>query len=339
MRIWPFGRETRSETYTDALLAVLLEGAEGDADITTHGTAAEEIAVGLWGRAFASARVTPETASTAALTPEVLGQIGRDLVSCGESLWEITVQGGRVVLERATAHDVEGFKDWVYKLQFAFPSGMVLRTLPASRVVHVTYAVDSKQPWKGVGPFQKALSTLRLGDRLETRLADESGARVGSLIPVPRVDQNLQNDINVLKGKAVLVESTASGWNEGEAPKGDFTPRRLGFSPPPTIEPIRDGVGRSILAAAGVPASLLGDSTGNEAREDYRRFLHSTIQAVAKLIIGELRDKLDTPDLVLEFDELGAADIAGRARAFNSLVQGGMEVEKAAGVTGLLVME
>lgn len=40
--------------------------------------------------------------------------------------------------------------------------------------------------------------------------------------------------------------------------------------------------------------------------------------------------------VTLSFESLFASDVTGRARAFNSLVQGGMDIEQAAAVTGLL---
>ena len=134
-------------------------------------------------------------------------------------------------------------------------------------------------PWKGIGPLQQASTTRRLNSNLETRLADETSARSGYLIPVPDVTTALQGDLNKLKGKSVLVKSTADGWDQTtSAPKGDFESRRIGFNPPQTIKPLRDDVGRAILASAGVPTSLLGNSGSSDTREGYRQFLHGTIQ-------------------------------------------------------------
>ena len=341
MKIWPFSKlETRADSFTDAAVAHLLQGASGDADIQTHTTAAEEICAGLWGRAFASAKVTPDNPATRALTPAVLAQIGRQLLSPGESVWEVRVAGGQVFLDNAVSYEIGGERELIYQLTFPRPNSQIIRTLSAARVIHLRYAVDAAEPWKGVGPFHKARSTVRVANGLETRLGDESGARTGYLLPVPQVKPELQADINSLKGKVVLVETTAGGWNQtGEAPKSDYQPRRLGFDPPLTIEPLRDSVSRSLLAAAGVPPSLLGNADGTFARESYRQFLFATIQPISKLIQSELGAKLDTSDLALGFDDLMASDLTGRARAFGSLVQGGMDVEKAAALAGLLVAE
>ena len=58
-------------------------GASGDADAI----AAADVAAGQWSRAFASAVVAPATAATAALTPDVLALIGRELLRRGEALF------------------------------------------------------------------------------------------------------------------------------------------------------------------------------------------------------------------------------------------------------------
>ena len=85
--------------------------------------------------------------------------------------------------------------------------------------------------------------------------------------------------------------------------------------------------------------SIVSRSDGTLAREEYRRFLHSTIQPVGAVIAGELAAKLDTPELAFDFAALGAADIQGRVRAFQGLVLAGIAVDKAAALTGLVTLE
>ena len=100
---------------------------------------------------------------------------------------------------------------------------------------------------------------------------------------------------------------------------------------------LRKDVQASILAACGCPGSLLERSDGTLAREEMRRFLHSTISPVARIVAGEMAAKLDTPGLALDFSALFASDLSGRARAFQSMVGGGMDVGKAAALAGLMV--
>ena len=79
-------------------------------------------------------------------------------------------------------------------------------------------------------------------------------------------------------------------------------------------------------------------SEGTGAREAFRRFLHATIAPAARLVEVELSAKLDT-EVTLSFDALYASDITGRARAFQSMVGGGMDVAKAAALSGLMADE
>ena len=66
--------------------------------------------------------------------------------------------------------------------------------------------------------------------------------------------------------------------------------------------------------------------------------MHATVTPLARIVSEELSDKFETP-ISLSFDGLFAADLAGRARAFQSLVGGGMDVAKAAALAGLMQAE
>ena len=87
---------------------------------------------------------------------------------------------------------------------------------------------------------------------------------------------------------------------------------------------------RSLLAAAGVPAALLGNADGSLLRESQRQFLHTTVTPVARIAAEELALKLDTPGLRFDHSSMYASDITGRARAFGSMVKAGMDVQRAA---------
>ena len=56
------------------------------------------------------------------------------------------------------------------------------------------------------------------------------------------------------------------------------------------------------------------------------------------MVEAELTEKLETP-VRLDWSELRASDITGRARAFQSLVGSGMDVAKASALSGLLMPE
>ena len=236
MKIPFFNRhETRAaDTYTEAIIAQLIDSANADT-IPSGTTAAEGIVVGLWGRAFASSTVTPAGQVADSLTPRVLAMMGRDLAEFGESVWEIEVVEGRLMLEHASDFTVEGMREWFYELDHAYPDGIISRQVPASRVLHLSYGEHGSQPWRGIGPLRQASTTRRLTANLETRLADESSAWAGYLLPVPQVSAELQADLNKLKGKTVLVENRQD-FPEGQSGKKAMEPVRLGFTPPEALD-------------------------------------------------------------------------------------------------------
>ena len=346
-RFWesePQAVETRSEPYTDAIVQYLYNQSEENKGLGGR-TAVEEALASLWARAFASAMVEPINRSTVALTPPVLESIGRELFQSGQAVFEITVTSGQVALIQAASWTVTGGERWLYELTIPQPSATVTRFRDADAVIHLRYGTDVRQPWSAAGPMQRANSSQTLNRNLEGRLSQEVAMPVGSVLPMPETGpatEKLQGDISGLTGQTVLVPSTADGWNEGQrgAPRSDWQPRRLGANPPATLEPIRQGVADHMAAAAGVPAALIrGDSEGTAKRESWRQFVRGTIQPVAAIIMGELRDKLNEPELTLKFDRLLAPDLSQRSRAFQSMVGGGMDTERAATLAGLTAGE
>ena len=340
MRIWPFGKvERRAADYTALVLAQLQDNASGSA--IDAAVAAMEVAVGLWGRAMATAKVTPETPATAALTPSVLLQIGRSLMLPGEIVMEIVMDDGELVLLPASSWNIAGGparSSWVYECTLSGPSGTETRTLAGNRVVHVQYAKSTARPWEGCGPLSQSSTTAQLAKSLELRLTQEVGMKVGAVLPMPQgAISGLQADIDALKGKSILVPSTAGNWDQGAdgAPRAEWTPRRLGANPPPALVDLRTSVAEHVLAACGVPPALLGRSDGTLARESWRQFLHGAVRPISEVIAEELADKLEEPGLSFSFDALQASDVQGRARAFGSLVQAGMDPAQAEIVAGL----
>ena len=338
---WPFQLETRaSDSYVDAIIAARLSAAGGEVTASVDSLAVVEACAGLWGRSFASAEVTPGNLASAALTPAVLESIGRRLLLRGEALFEIRVEDGAVRLVECSTWDISGRREWVYRVDISMPSGYYTRTLSANQVIHPRIGATSERPWEGSGPLSRSSATSKLAATLETKLTQEVGGPVGNVLPLPHTGSitALQADINKLAGRTVLVESTSGGYGDKDsAPKGDWLTRRIGADPPESMIGLRKDVQASILAACGCPGSLLERADGTLAREEMRRFLHSTISPVARMISGELAQKLDTPGLAFDFSALFASDLSGRARAFQSMVGGGMEISAAAALAGLMV--
>ena len=237
-KFWEPRLETRASA-TDLAVDTLISRATGGAsDIAS--TAAVETAAGLWGRAFASATVEPDTRQTAAITPAVLEMIGRQLIRRGEVVFQIVVSGGAVVLLPAASFTVTGGPEsWDYEIHVSGPSQSFTRQLPAASVLHFRYATDPKEPWRGRSPVSTASVSADLLAYLEKRLSEEASGVHGAVIPTPvetggTVGGSLESKIAGLKGQLALVPSTAQDWQgkgSGIGSANDWQPRRLGDEP------------------------------------------------------------------------------------------------------------
>lgn len=342
MRFWRKRQETRDQDYTDTLVEALLATASGD--VAEGLTAGREIAAGHWQRAFSSAAVTPSGVLADALAPQ-LGFIGRALVEQGEAIFALDFSDGLTLLPAsgATISGGPNPASWTYELTLSGPSStLTQRPLSSDAVLHLFYARGARNPWRGVSPIEASQTTKKLLENLELRLAQEAGAAVGHVIPVPNVESTvqLQADLRAMRGQISLVETTAQGYGAGAtgAPGTDYQPRRIGANPPASLPELRRQAEQSILAACGVPVSVLGGADASGAREAYRQFLHLTIMPVANGVAAQLGRHFDT-ELSFDFSRLFASDLSGRARAFQSMVGGGMDVSKAAALAGLMASE
>ena len=338
-------RQEAADSYTSVLLAAQAQAASGNAgDLSALAVA--EICASRWGLGFMSAVVEPETVRTAALTPAVLEAIGRSLVRRGEQVFDMTIADGRLQLWPAEHWDVYGGPDpasWEYLLTVSGPTRQRAPRRPGRGVLHPRYAAASGRPWRGISPLAVSPQTARLAAQLELRLSQESGAQVGTLIALPSTadSANFEANLGNLQGRTLLVPTTAGGWAEGpdNQPRRDWWPQRIGANPPDSLVNLRDRSALHVLAACGVPTELIERADGTGLREAWRQFLFGTLAPVARLVTAELRDKLEEPNLVLRFDELRASDLAGRARAFQSMVGAGMEPAQAASLAGLMEEE
>ena len=334
--------ETRADSsYTDALVAAITANAKGSTAYPTA-TAALEAAAGFVGRAFATAEVTPEIP---ALSPAYLSMVGRALVRRGELVSLIRVHNGELELPPAESHDVDGEADpdsWTYRVSLGGPSHTVTHNdVPYSGVLHFTYSRDPERPWRGNGPLQVAQLAGRLSAETAASLADDSSLPRGALLPIPTDGQDdtvedLRADL-ATKGKLHLVQG--GDWNAGaEGGRASWVARRFGADPPGALVELNKQAFNEVLAACGLSPALFDASAAAASREAYRQALHATIAPLGKLVAHELSVKLEQA-ITLDWAELRAGDIAGRARAFQSMVGAGMDAAKAAALSGLMVAD
>ena len=346
---WPWqAAETRADSsYTDALVAAITANAGGQNTAFPTATAALEACAGFVGRAFAAAEVEAPAHATMALDPSCLSLIGRALIRRGELVFLIRVDGGQVKLLPAESHDVDGGPDpatWTYRVTVGGPDRTyTYDRLPAEGVVHLTYGRDPERPWRGYGPLQVAQLAGRLSSETVAALADESSGPRGSFMPLPVDGKDpttggMKSDIRTAKGSMLTVE--AGDWdNPGDGRMAKWEQKRFGSSPPVALVQLLERSTHEVMAACGLSPALFdvrGD--GTSMREGYRQALHSVIAPLGRMVESELARKLDG-EVKLTWTELRAADIAGRARAFQSLVGAGMDLTAAAAASGILTPE
>ena len=345
MKFWPFGNgklETRDDSYTDTLIAALVSRAQSKSLSIPTATAALEACAGTVGRGFAASEVTGPDSLARALTPGVLELVGRSLIRTGEVVFLIDTTAGKLRLIPAETHDVEGgpyVEEWEYRLTLGGPSKTVTHEfVPAQSVLHFRYAVDASTPWRGNGPIAVANLAGKLSAETVNALANESSGPVGRLLGIP-VDgqdatvQALKADIRDARGRTALIE-TGDWANSGGDSKVDLKTERFGAEPPASLVQLVTIASQEVYSACGLNQALWGGSQAAAVREAWRLCLFGVLSPLGRLVEAELQDKLEDT-VTLSWQELRASDLSGRARAFQSMVGGGMEVERAAGLAGL----
>ena len=350
LKFWQRAPEKReSQPFTDAVVQAIIAQAEGSMPGDPAQTWALETAANLYSKAFAAARVTGER--TEKITPGVMALIARNLIRRGDSLHLIELRRGAVDYLPVGSWDVRGGWDeasWFYRADLFGPSGNITRLVSSGGVLHFRYAVDPARPWHGIGPLGWARETGTLAGNLERRLGEETGGASAYVLPIPSDGGDGENsdplamlkaDIAAAKGKTILAETTAGGWQKGssEAPRADWKPSRLGAHPPDVLRSLRSEAGMAVLSACGIPPGLASaGGTAQGAREDFRRFIMGAVEPLLEIVGEELERKLETT-ISFDLTNLWAHDLQGRASAFQKLVQGGMALEQAVSASGLMV--
>lgn len=323
-------RETRD--LTGDILAARVAAA--DAAMADAATAAEEVVCGLYERAFMQANV-----QGVSVPRRVMGMAGRALAHRGEFLYDVLAEAP------AATFDIRGGPTplaWRYRVQLSSPSSTRDARRSALDVWHFRINASTAEPWRGRSPFALSPGTRQLLNRAEASLSNEAAGTIGKILTVPAGTPDatitaLKGDLKTLAGRNALLESTAGGWGQGPsaAPVRDWQPTRIGPEPPSAMVELRRDAALMVLAAAGVPVELVSGADAGGSREAWRRFLHSTIQPLGEGVAEELRLKTGRR-VAVDFDGLMASDLSGRARAFQSMVGGGMDVAKAAALAGLM---
>ena len=313
----------------------------GGVDALPTATGALEACAGMCGRSFAAAEIDGPESLVTALTPDTLEIIGRSMIRRGEVVFLIDTSTGRLRLLPAQTHDVMGGpepEEWEYNLTLGGPSETkTYNNVPATSVLHFRYAIDPERPWRGNSPLGVAALAGRLSAETVNALANESSGPVGSLlgIPVDGADDTisqLKSDVAKAKGRMAFMET--GDWGAGGSGYAALQPQRFGPNPGEHLVLLAQLASREVYAACGMNSSLFGEGDAASTREAWRLLLFGVVAPLGRKVERELQDKME--DMVtLEWGELRASDIQGRARSFKAFVDGGLSIESAGKEVGL----
>ena len=155
----------------------------------------------------------------------------------------------------------------------------------------------------------------------------------------PTVAQ-LKADIKQAKGTMLTVESMADSWQTDgpRAQRDNWQAKRFGATPPDAMINLAELASNEVYTACGLSPALFSQrGDGTAQREAWRRALFGVMQPLGKIVSEELAEKLDSPALALDWQELRASDLASRARSFKQMIEAGMDTDKAAALSGLLL--
>ena len=348
---FPWTRSTENyqdSSYTDGLVAALIRQVRGSTSKTlVSESGALESASGLVGRSFAAAGVTGDAMYTRALNPSIMELIGRAVVRRGEIVLYLDTSHDGLSLIPVSTHSVDGNfhpSSWSYDLSLPGPGQLTsVAPVQADGVLHFRMNCDPETPWRGRSPLTVARAVADLLSSVSNYLIEESNAPRGQFLatPVDGADETiseLKADIKTAAGAVLMVESMTNDFDQGGRSAGEWKTQHFGPSlGAGTVETAR--MARSeALGALGLNESLFSAADSAALRESWRLALFSVIAPMGEIVQSELRAKLD-PSVTLSWTELRASDLAGRARAFQSLVNGGMALDEATQVAGIMVTE
>ena len=301
-------------------------------------TSAAETCARWWSGALSAAEVTGDTYG--AVTPAVLAQAGRELIRTGEVVYRIDVAGSRVVLVPAVTAYVSGSPDpatWRYKLTLTGPSDTETVELGRDEVVHFMWAQLPERPWRGISPLALARVAARRAWAAENRLGDVASMSVGGNSSYVLMADDWEGMGEWVEGyKASRSDPTNSGMPGFSDKELKVLNMGEGLAPDAAdVDNAREAL-LSIAAVCGLPPLLVANNAqgGTGLREAYRQYIHASVAPMASGFAAELSAKLDS-DIELSFTELRASDVAGRARAYRSLVDAGYPPAMAAEAAGL----
>ena len=344
MRFPRFMRPQRRESVTDRLIAQSVSAAMGAPQPAPADSAGAAVAAALYAGALGNANIKAQVD----FQPDFLSSLARALVLRGEALYAIESDRSLIPCETWDISGGAAESTWSYRIDIATPDGNKSMRRPREGVCHFKWAIDSRKPWKGISPLDMAKGMSSLAAKSAQSLSTEYNATQMYVLP-------LMYDANVMGSDASAgdadiaeqfdkVKAGANGrtfsllfTNQMKWPKDErdktFEQKRLGASLTQDNVIATFKSQESVLSLCGIPPGLLAPE--GQSRDAFRLWIATAVEPLAKRISYELSKGLET-QVEIDTSPVTKQDIVGRARAFGSLVKGGMEVSEAAKISGVL---
>ena len=219
MLAWFKNRLAEKRSYSSIIIQSL-EAATATKVTNAAQSAAVEACGGLLARSLSAARVEAPPWLKRSLTPAYMGQVGRELIRCGEHLSMIRVGlGGDVHLEPSHTWNWRGGpheENWRCLVTYTGPNVTETREVSRDGVVFVQWARLSDEPHRGRGPVSLASLAARAAAETEKSLGDESSGPVSQFLTVPDGHGGddaefggLRDEIAKARGKALPPRNNA----------------------------------------------------------------------------------------------------------------------------------
>lgn len=360
---WPWQRtptpEKRSgQGFTDTIIAGIISQTGGAGASSAISTGIVQQCAEQYGTAFEACTVHADDSLKKVLTPSLLGNIARTTIANGACMYLILVEGGEIKLRAVGSWDISGRgtdpSAWMARCDLYGPSSNETVYVGYNSVIHVMHHYNESRPWLGLGGMDSASTTAALAAAIETRLKQEASSASGYFLPWPSspssddVDEDvttpgemvaLKKDISSARGGLAVIETVSGGHGDKQsAPQKDLQQVRFGYDAPDGLRALRSDVNETVASALGVPPALLSSDANSQAqKESFKRFILSSVTGLAGKVSAELSLKLDS-EVKLSFKGL-YAHAEGRAASFKAMTVGGMDIEKAVALSGLMSEE
>ena len=335
-RWWSWRKpEERSSVYSDAIISQIMAAAELSHVNPREGSAAR-LAADWLGRALSAVELTPLEGG-APFAPVDLQKVGRELVLYGQSLFLLENRRWTPCHPLAEIRTFGPPATWLYTLQIG---EQTVRAIGAD-ILNIRFSEDHNRPGKGVPPIATAIA--RFASALESQLESESKTTTGYLLSLPQGQTSdfdkMADRIKRLRGKLFTYERGGSNYSETGPEKGigqDI--KRLGFTPPVSLESLWRSASSMVLESCGIPSSLIFSSgEGTAKREDLRRCRTLCLEPILRNVGAELAKTGNAHQWRFSGDL--ANSLTDKARSFASLTRGGMSLSDSAAASGILNQE